>query len=53
MSKIAFISGASRGIGRSTALAFAKAGYRIAITARELDSDTMQQSEVSSTSSKT
>ena len=51
MSKIAFISGASRGVGRSTALAFAKAGYRIAITARELDSDTMQQSKVSSTSS--
>jgi len=49
MSKIAFISGASRGIGRSTALAFAKAGYRIAITARELDSTTMQQNNLSST----
>lgn len=50
MSKVAFISGASRGIGRSTALAFAKAGYRLAITARELDSTIMQQNKVSSTS---
>lgn len=50
MSKIAFISGASRGIGRSTALAFAKAGYRIAITARELDSAASQQNKISNTS---
>lgn len=52
MSKIAFISGASRGIGRATALSFAKAGYRLAITARELDNDTMQQNKVSSRSLK-
>ena len=44
MSKVAFISGASRGIGRATAIAFAKAGYRVAITARELDSEVAQQS---------
>ncbi|GAC14510.1 SDR family NAD(P)-dependent oxidoreductase [Aliiglaciecola lipolytica] len=37
MSKIALITGASRGIGRATALAFAAAGYNIAITAREFD----------------
>lgn len=37
MSKIAFVTGASRGIGRATALAFAKAGYHVAITAREFD----------------
>lgn len=49
MSKVAFISGASRGIGRSTALAFAKAGYRLAITARELDSKQSQKNNVSRT----
>lgn len=37
MSKVVFITGASRGIGRATALAFAKAGYRVACTARELE----------------
>lgn len=50
MSKVVFISGASRGIGRSTALAFAKAGYRIAITARELENEQNQKNKVSSTS---
>jgi 3-oxoacyl-[acyl-carrier protein] reductase len=50
MSKIAFISGASRGIGRSTALSFAKAGYRLAITARELGSVTTQPNKALSTS---
>lgn len=33
--KVAIITGASKGIGRQTALAFAAAGYNIAITARD------------------
>jgi NAD(P)-dependent dehydrogenase (short-subunit alcohol dehydrogenase family) len=32
--KVAFITGASRGIGAESAVALAKAGYRVAITAR-------------------
>jgi len=36
VSKVAFVTGASRGIGRATAIAFAKAGYRVAFTARKL-----------------
>ncbi|MEL6526903.1 MAG: SDR family NAD(P)-dependent oxidoreductase, partial [Chloroflexota bacterium] len=32
-----FITGASSGIGRATALAFAKAGYKVAGTARRED----------------
>lgn len=36
MSKIVLVTGASRGIGRATALAFAQAGYNVAITARHL-----------------
>jgi NAD(P)-dependent dehydrogenase (short-subunit alcohol dehydrogenase family) len=34
--KVAFITGASRGIGAETAVALAKAGFRVAITARTL-----------------
>ncbi len=37
MNKVAFITGASRGIGRATALAFARAGFDLAISARNLD----------------
>lgn len=37
MSKIAFITGASQGIGKATALLFAKNGYDLIITARTQD----------------
>jgi NAD(P)-dependent dehydrogenase (short-subunit alcohol dehydrogenase family) len=37
MNKVAFITGASRGIGRDTALAFARAGFDVAISARTLE----------------
>lgn len=37
MNKVAFVTGASRGIGRETALAFARAGFDLAISARSLD----------------
>ena len=36
MNKVAFVTGASRGIGRETALAFARAGFDLAISARSL-----------------
>ena len=37
MNKVAFITGASRGIGREAALAFARAGFDVAISARTLN----------------
>nr|WP_298380818.1 SDR family oxidoreductase [uncultured Halomonas sp.] len=37
MRQVAFITGASRGIGRETAIAFARAGFDIAISARTLE----------------
>ena len=37
MNKVAFVTGASRGIGRETALAFARAGFDLAISARSVD----------------
>ena len=35
--KVAFITGASRGIGAESAVALAKAGWDVAITARTLN----------------
>lgn len=37
MNKVALVTGASRGIGRETALAFARAGFDVAISARTLE----------------
>lgn len=37
MDRLAFVTGASRGIGRETALAFARAGFDVAISARTLE----------------
>ena len=37
MNKVAFVTGASRGIGRETALAFARAGFDLAIRVAEGD----------------
>lgn len=37
MTKVAFVTGASRGIGRETAIAFARAGFDVAISARTVE----------------
>lgn len=37
MQKVGFVTGASRGIGRETAIAFARAGFDVAISARTLE----------------
>jgi len=50
MAKVAFITGASRGIGRAVAIAFAKAGYQVAITARELDNGNNNRHKITKTS---
>ncbi|MCU1367223.1 MAG: short chain dehydrogenase, partial [Ilumatobacteraceae bacterium] len=36
---VAVVTGASRGIGRSTALGFARAGYDVVVTARSATAD--------------
>lgn len=46
MTKIAFVTGASRGIGRATALAFAREGYDVAISARSIDDGARHEHEV-------
>lgn len=43
MNKVAFITGASRGIGRAAALAFARAGYDVAISARTVEEGEQHQ----------
>ena len=40
--KVAFITGASRGIGAESAVALAKAGWDVAITARTLNEGEVQ-----------
>lgn len=37
MGQVAFITGASRGIGRATAIAFARAGFNLALSARTVE----------------
>jgi len=46
VTKIAFVTGASRGIGRATALAFAREGYDVAISARSIDDGARHEHEV-------
>jgi len=46
VSKIAFVTGASRGIGRATAMAFAREGYDVAISARSIDDGQRHEHEV-------
>ncbi len=47
MEKVVFITGASSGIGRATALAFVKAGYHVAGTARRTEKLDLLQQEIS------
>lgn len=46
MEKVVFITGTSSGIGRATALAFAKAGYHVAGTARRAEKLQSLQEEI-------
>ncbi|OEY66345.1 SDR family NAD(P)-dependent oxidoreductase [Marinobacter sp. X15-166B] len=46
MNKIAMVTGASRGIGRATALAFAREGYDLVISARSVADGTRHEHQV-------
>ena len=50
--KLAFITGASKGIGRSTAIAFANAGWDLILLSRNLDLMEKLKSELLATKSK-
>jgi NAD(P)-dependent dehydrogenase (short-subunit alcohol dehydrogenase family) len=45
-SPVVFVTGASRGIGAATAIAFAKAGWRVAIAARTLHQEQTQSHQL-------
>ncbi len=50
--KLAFITGASKGIGRSTAIAFANAGWDLILLSRDLEMMETLRDELSNTQSK-
>ena len=50
--KLAFITGASKGIGKSTAIAFAKAGWDLILLSRDLEMMETIRDELSDTQSK-
>ena len=50
--KLAFITGATKGIGRSTAIAFAEAGWDLILLSRKMDLLEKLKSELLTTKSK-
>ena len=50
--KLAFITGATKGIGRSTAITFANAGWDLILLARNMESMERLKSELLTTKSK-
>ncbi len=50
--KLAFITGASKGIGRSTAITFANAGWDLILLSRNMESMEKLKSELLNTKSK-
>jgi len=50
--KLAFITGATKGIGRSTAITFANAGWDLILLARDMESMEKLKSELLPTKSK-